>query len=134
MSKLIDLIKKVLSNKEIISYLIFGVLTTVLNIIVFMVFVRFLNIEENVANFIAIIVSILFAYITNSLYVFKSKLKWAEFIKFILGRTFTLVVELVGFFILFNLIHIPDLISKVLITVIVVILNYFISKYFAFKK
>lgn len=133
MDKINNLIKKVL-NREVISYLIFGVLTTLVNFFAFYVFVRIFSVEENLSNAIAIVLSILFAYITNSIFVFNSKLNFTEFFKFILGRAFTFFLEMFGFFVMFNLIHIPDLISKIVITVVVIILNFFISKYFAFKK
>ena len=51
-----------------------------------------------------------------------------------LGRLFTMVVESFGFFLMFNLFGIQELISKISITIIVIILNFFISKFFAFKK
>lgn len=133
-----DIIKK-LFTREIIMYLIFGVLTTLVNLITYFSLVNILNIEENTSNIIAIIISILFAYFTNSYIVFKVKRnnikeKVIEFFKFILGRVFTMVVEIVGFFIMFNLLNITDIISKPTITFVVIVLNYFISKYFAFKK
>ena len=133
MEKIKNLVKKVLT-KEIIMYGIFGVLSTVFNWVVFYLLAHVVMLEENASNTLSIILTILFAYITNSLFVFNSKLNWSEFTKFILGRAFTFFVEVAGFFILFNLVHIPDLISKVLISVIVIVLNFFISKYFAFKK
>ena len=125
---------KKLCNREVISYLIFGVLTTLVNIVSFYLLVHVVNLEENLSNTIAIVVSILFAYVTNSAFVFQSKFKFSEFIKFILGRAFTFIFEVVGFFVLFNLLFIPDLISKIIVTIIVIFLNYFISKFFAFKK
>lgn len=133
MDKIMNLVKKVLT-KEVISYTIFGVLTTLVNFFSFYILVRVFNIEENLSNGIAIVLSILFAYITNSIFVFNSKLNFSEFFKFIIGRAFTFFIEMFGFFVMFNLIHIPDLISKLVITIVVIILNFFISKYFAFKK
>ena len=147
MEKLKELIKKV-CNKEVISYLIFGVLTTLVNIIISYVLKAFLHVEENIASTIGIIVSILFAYFTNRKWVFKSYAntvneKWIEFGKFILGRSFTMVVEIVGVFLLVDVIHnfygmfsdnTAFLINKCIITVIVIILNFFISKFFAFAK
>lgn len=147
MEKLKTLIKKV-CNKEVISYLIFGVLTTLVNIIISYLLKAFCHIEGNIASTIGIICSILFAYFTNRKWVFHSnahtaKEKWIEFGKFILGRAFTMVIEIVGVFLLNDVIHsfygmfsdnIAYLINKVLITVIVSILNFFISKFFAFKK
>lgn len=142
-----NLIKK-FCNREVISYLIFGVLTTLVNIAVSYLLKAFVHLEGNIASTIGIIASILFAYFTNRKWVFVSdahtvKEKWIEFGKFILGRAFTMVVEIVGVFLLNDVIHsfygmfsdnIAYLINKSFITVIVIILNFFISKFFAFKK
>ena len=62
-----------------------------------------------------------------------AKEKWTEFFKFILGRSFTMVLEMAGVFLLYTVLHVEYVITKVTITVIVVILNFFISKFFAFK-
>ena len=51
-----------------------------------------------------------------------------------LGRAFTLFIELFGFYLLFNVLGIHELFSKIFITIVVIILNFFISKFFAFKK
>ena len=121
---------------EIVLYIIFGVLTTIVNIGSFAILSSIINLEENISNAIAIILA---AYFTNKDLVFNSKAttfkeKILEFFKFILGRVFTMVIELIGFYLLFNLVGVPKLISKTLVTVIVIILNFFISKFFAFKK
>lgn len=147
MKKIKEIIKKILT-KEVISYIIFGVLTTVVNIIISYILKAIFKVEGNVASTIGIICSILFAYFTNRKWVFessanKAKEKWAEFGKFILGRAFTMVIEIIGVFVLNDIIHmfyglfsdnIAYLINKCIITVIVIILNFFISKFFAFKK
>ena len=146
MNKTKELIKKV-CNREVISYIIFGILTTIVNIVISYILKTFFKVEGNIASTIGIICSILFAYFTNRKWVFHSyavtiKEKWAEFGKFILGRAFTMVVEIVGVFLLNDVIHsfygifsdnIAYLINKMLMTVIVIILNFFISKFFAFK-
>lgn len=136
-----ELIKKVkerLLTREIIMYAIFGVLTTLVNWITYFVLVDAFNVEENISNIIAILLSILFAYFVNTYIVFKTKRsnvkeRIVEFFKFILGRGFTMVFEAVGFFIMFDVMGITDIISKPLITILVIVMNYFISKYFAFK-
>lgn len=137
MNKLKDLFKKVFT-KEVIFYGIFGVLTTVVNLSSFYILNNICKINENIANIIAIILAVLFAYFTNKDLVFHSnantfKEKSKQFIKFISGRAVTMVIEFVGCALLF-LTPIPEIVSKLLITVIVVILNFFISKFFAFKK
>ena len=137
MEKLENLMKKILT-KEVIFYIIFGILTTIVNLGSFFVMNDILNWNENISNFIAIILAVLFAYITNKDLVFHSgaktsKEKITQFLKFILGRAFTMIVEFVGGLILFTL-PIPNIITKAGLTVIVIILNFFISKFFAFKS
>lgn len=137
MESLKKLIKKIFT-KEVIFYGIFGILTTFINIAVFYVLTR-LHLDENVSNIIAIISAVLFAYFTNRKLVFNStaitfKENLKEFYKFILGRAFTMIIEIVGFYLLYNILGIQELISKLVITVLVIILNFFISKFFAFKK
>lgn len=138
MEKIKELIKKV-CTKEVIFYVIFGVLTTLVNIGSFYIMTDKLNWNENISNIIAISLSVLFAYVTNKNLVFHSDAKeWKEklnqFLKFILGRGFTMLVEFLGCWLLFEKTLIPQMISKCFITVIVIILNFFISKFFAFKK
>lgn len=137
MDKLKQIIKKVLT-KEVVLYIVFGVLTTIVNLASFYVMADILKWEENLSNFIAIILAILVAYITNKDMVFHSEAKTfkdkvSEFIKFMLGRAFTMIIEFAGGFVLFKL-PIPNIISKAFLTVIVIILNFFISKFFAFKS
>ena len=126
-----------LEYKDLILYAIFGVLTTVVNLGSFFVLNTLLHIDENVSNFIAIVLAVLVAYFTNKDMVFHSeaetrKEKFVEFCKFMLGRAFTMVIEFVGGIVLFKL-PIPHIITKAALTVIVIILNFFISKFFAFK-
>lgn len=138
MEKLKALIQK-FCTKEVIFYGIFGIFTTFVNVGTFFVLNTLLHVEENLANNIAIILAVLFAYFTNRKLVFHSeasswKEKWIEFFKFILGRAVTMVIESVGCALLFAYAPIPTLVSKCIMTVIVIILNFFISKFFAFKK
>ena len=138
MEKIKALIKK-FCTREIILYIVFGLLTTICNIGSFALLNKLFKIDENVANFFAILIAVLFAYFTNKDLVFHSeakgfKAKFFEFCKFMLGRAFTMVFEYVGCALLFKFLPIPNIISKCIITVLVIILNFFISKFFAFKK
>lgn len=147
MEKVKDLVKKVLT-KEVILYIVFGVLTTLVNIVVSYVLTALVRIEGNISSTIGIICSILFAYFTNRKLVFNSKAitlkeNMQEFGKFILGRAFTMVIEIIGVFLLNNVIYafynmfddnIAYLINKCLISVIVIVLNFVISKFFVFNK
>ena len=138
MEKLKGLIKK-FCTREIILYAVFGVLTTICNIGSLAILNGVFKIDENIANIFAILIAVLFAYFTNKDLVFHSnassfKDRLTEFCRFMSGRAFTMVVEYVGCAILFEFLPIPIIVSKCIITVIVIILNFFISKFFAFKK
>lgn len=127
-----------LVTKEVILYVVFGVLTTVVNLGAFYVLHQVFNWNDNVSNLIAILLAVLVAYATNKDLVFHSEAKTTkekveEFLKFIVGRAFTMIIEFLGGLVLFQTV-IPEMISKTLITVIVIILNFFISKFFAFKS
>lgn len=123
---------------EIFLYLVFGVLTTIVNIGAFAILTSLCGLEENLSNVIAITLAVLFAYFTNKGLVFNSTAstfseKFSEFIKFMLGRLFTMVIEFAGFYLMFNMLGIHKLVSKTVVTIVVIILNFFISKFFAFK-
>ena len=134
---MINIYKK---NKEIINYLIFGVLTTVVSFVVYFIFAKVFKIDEVISNVISWFFSVLFAFITNKLYVFESKetgkktlLK--EIISFYLARLFTGVVCDLGVFALMvKMFKINDVLSKLVTQVIVIILNYVLSKLFVFKQ
>lgn len=137
MEKIKRVMEKILT-KEVILYIVFGLLTTVINLGSFYVFHNLWQWNENLSNLIAILLAVLVAYITNKDLVFHSeaktvKEKLQEFFKFIVGRAFTMIVEFLGGFVLFQM-PIPEMISKAFITVLVIILNFFISKFFAFNK
>ena len=102
------------------------------------IFTNVFKFEENISNIIAILLAVIFAYFTNKDLVFHSnaktlKEKFIQFGKFMSGRAFTMIVEWGGCLLLF-LTPINQMLSKLAMTVIVIILNFFISKFFAFKK
>lgn len=141
------------NKKEIINYIIFGMLTTAVNFAVFWIFNRLLGKNYYlVSNVIAWIVAVAFAYVTNRIWVFESKVTTVKGIllevsEFFLARLFSLVVEEAGLLILVDLMKFKDLnfnlftftitgelIAKVILAVVVVILNYIFSKFIIFKK
>ena len=137
MEKINKLIKKIL-DRDIILYIIFGVLTTLVNFVSFYILNSLMHIDGNISNLVAIPLAILFAYFTNRKWVFHTDAKgfkenFNEFCKFIAGRAFTMFIEFFGCMLLFKT-PIPEIISKLGVNVIIVILNFFISKFFAFKK
>ena len=124
--------------KEIILYLIFGVLTTAVNIVVYFICSRFLHLEVLSSNIIAWLLSVLFAYFTNRKFVFKSKAEeistiLKECINFFLGRLGTGILDTVIMFVSVDLLAFNDVVMKVLSNIIVIVLNYLISKLLVFR-
>lgn len=125
-------------SREVIMYIIFGVLTTLVNLIISFVLVGAFKIDGSIASAIGIISSILFAYFTNRKWVFNSQAKGFkerlnEFWKFIAGRLVTMVIEQGGVVILYGALNMPFTPVKLSLTIVVIILNYIFSKFFAFK-
>ena len=120
--------------KEAVNYLIVGGLTTVVSICSYYLFRIFIK-EYIICTVLSWILAVLFAYITNRKYVFHSKEKniLKEFIEFIFSRLLSLLAEVATMYILLDFLNIPDRISKILVQVIIVILNYVFSKLFVFK-
>ena len=138
MEQLKKLFKKLFS-REVILYGIFGVLTTIVNLGVSYLLEGVFHINGAIASAVGIICAVLFAYFTNRKLVFNSTAegfneKLKEFGKFMVGRAFTMVVEEGGVIIFYNLMKLPFQPVKLAFTVIVIILNFFISKFFAFKN
>ena len=139
--------------KELITYIIFGVLTTLVNFFAFWLFTKILG--ENlylVNNAIAWVVGVIFAYVTNKLFVFESKswnlkLVTKEITGFLGARIFSFLVEEGGMFLFISVLGLGEkslellgftitgqFIVKLLLAVIVVVLNYVFSKFFIFRK
>ena len=126
-------------NEEIYNYLIVGVLTTLVSLVVYYACVlTFLNpknpIELQVANILSWVVAVVFAYVTNRVFVFKSKEKnkLKEATKFVSSRL--IVLDMLTMFIFVSLLHLNDKIGKVVSQIIVIVGNYIISKLFVFKN
>lgn len=139
--------------RELITYVIFGVLTTVVSLVSFKIFDSILG--EGlylVSNVISWIFAVSFAYVTNKLWVFESK-SWKsnviikEIIGFVSARLFSLGVEELGLWLLIDIFSIGkisvdlfsfningNMIAKLIMQVVVIVLNYVFSKLVIFKK
>ncbi len=131
------LISKVL-NKETILYVIFGVLTTAVDFGVFSFLYYVTGMNEVAANTIAWFVAVVEAFITNKIFVFAKydfdfKTIVKEVVAFFLARAFSLVVTDV-FLIFAANVGMNMLLAKAVISVVVIVLNYFFSKLFIFKE
>lgn len=123
-------------SREVFFYLVFGVLTTLVNIVSFAILTRLLSAGTVLSNVIAWFLSVLFAYVTNRRWVFQSKdgNVIREAAAFFSGRIGTGVLDTVVMFITVDLLGWNDMVMKIISNIIVVILNYIISKFFVFKN
>lgn len=125
--------------KEFILYIVFGVLTTVVSISSYYICSEILNIHYLVSNIISWILSVIFAYFTNRVWVFESKIKnfsdiLKEMFTFVNCRLLSGVIDMATMFVLVEAIHINDMYAKIFTQFIVVILNYVLSKLIVFRK
>ena len=131
-----DILKK---HREIISYVIFGALTTLVDFVTYIFLTRVFSLNEDLANVFSQIVAIIFAFIVNKLYVFEDKEKNLraiifQFLKFSSLRLITLTLNSLIFFVMTEFTTINDIIVKAFVSIIVIILNYIFSKLLVFKK
>lgn len=136
---MIKILKLYRKYKEILLYLVFGVLTTVVSISSYYFCSEFLNLHYLVSNIISWVLAVAFAYFTNRVWVFESKSKGLsailkEIFTFVNCRLLSGVIDMATMFILVEAININDMYAKVFTQVIVVILNYVFSKLIIFKK
>ena len=142
MKKIFELYKK---YEEIVNYLIVGILTTIVSLIVkWGLLFTILDAKDafklQVAIIISWIVSVTFAYITNRIYVFKSKSKniIKEIVSFFGARLLTLGIEMIVMWFFVTLLWLNNniwvLIWTIVTQLIVIVLNYVFSKLFVFKK
>lgn len=128
-------------NEEIINYLIVGVLNTLVSWAAFFA-CAYTILDANIVwqnvvlSIISWVVGVVFGYVMNRKYVFKSHEPniMKEFLQFSGGRVSTWVLDAVMMVLLVNVMKIDEGISKIFVSVLVMIGNYVISKLFVFKK
>lgn len=129
------LVKNLYEN-SVVRYVFFGGCTTLVNIFIFFV-LRKLHVELNLANVISIIFAILFAYVVNSVFVFRDHCENLSahirpFCKFISARLVTMAVEVGGVWLLVEIFGLCDMAGKFVTQIIVMIINYVFSRFFVF--
>lgn len=125
--------------KAVLIYLFFGVLTTVVNYLVYYPLYNYLNMSATLSNIIAWAVAVVFAFLTNKPFVFNSTdwswgAVWSEFWKFTLCRAGSGLLETAALFVTVDLLSLGGNLMKLIISVLVVIINYIGSKLFVFQK
>lgn len=134
-TNMIELIKKCYRN-DILRYIFFGGCTTLVNLVSFY-FLRVAGMGLNLANFISIVLAIIFAYIVNSRFVFHDRCETLSdhvkpFVKFVSARLITMVIEIGGVWFLVEKMHLVDMMGKFITMFVVLALNYVFSKFLIF--
>ena len=131
-----------IKHKEIINYLIVGILTTFVSLSTYFLTINVILPEKSdlnvqISNIISWICAVTFAYYTNRIYVFqsssKNKEKVKEIIKFFTSRILSLIIDMFFMYILYSVLKVNDSISKLIVQVVVTILNYIFAKMVVFN-
>lgn len=125
--------------QEAIDYLFWGGVAFVLSMVLFYIFANVMMIEEQIANVITWIICVIFTYLTNRTFVFRSKTKGIkaitkEFTEFTSARLATLILENIVLFICIDLLLWHNMIAKLIGQFLVIVSNYVLSKVWIFKK
>ena len=136
MNKIKLMIKK---YREIIMYIFIGGCTTLVNLVTYTAMYKLLDFSINISNHTSIAGAIIFAYFTNKIFVFDSKdntfkTLFSEGIKFISARLFTMLIEVYGVYLLVVINGEDEFLGKIKVQVIILVLNYVMSKFIVFKK
>lgn len=124
---------------EVLTYLVFGVLTTIVNYLVYLPVYNLMGLSAALSNAIAWVVAVAFAYLTNKPFVFKSydwsaKTVIPELTKFVGCRVASGAAETLILLVTVDLLHWNGNIWKLVTSVLVVVMNYVASKLVVFKK
>ena len=125
-------------NRSLLLYGIFGVLTTVVNFLVYYLLAHLLGVNITLSTAAAWAAAVLFAYLTNRKWVFSSSASGAgeigrELLSFVLCRVGTGLLDLAIMFVFADMLSFHDLVVKICSNILVIILNYVASKLVIFK-
>lgn len=137
---MINRIRKLLvKHRDIITYLFFGVLTTIVNYLVYIPMYHVFGISAAISNISAWVVSVLFAFFTNKTFVFQSR-DWSagvvipEFWKFVSARIGSGLLDTAIIFVTVDLLAWNGIVMKLVTSILVIVLNYISNKLIVFKK
>lgn len=121
--------------KHLLSYLFWGVATTVVNVTTYQACRVYGAIPVSISTALAWVVSVLFAFFTNRRYVFKGHQGsiFRQLVKFFGSRLFSGIVDVLLMALLVTLLHLPEILSKIGVNVVVVVMNYFLSRIYVFR-
>ncbi len=133
---MLDFIKK---HRGVILYLLFGALTTLVNIASYWLFAHPLALNTLISTILAWVVSVIFAFFTNKLIVFEARGNGVrrflyELGAFLLARVATGALDVAIMLVFVDILHLNDIVIKIVSNVVVIILNYIVSKFIIFAK
>lgn len=139
MGEKIKKIWKYLTSREMILYIVFGVLTTVLNLVIYFVMTEGMAQNESFSYFIAWVVAVAFAFVTNKKFVFSSKTKRAkavlyELATFVGGRLLTFAIGEILITVFVSMLAQSNVLWKILTNIIEIVVNWLVSKMITFRK
>lgn len=114
------------AHREQFAYLVVGVMTTLINYVIYALLTGGLSVHYAVSNVIAWVAAVAFSYFANGKWVYRSTARrgWREAGEFVLSRLFSLGLETVLLMLLVDLLHVDKLAAKLLVAVVVVVVNY----------
>lgn len=132
------ILRKVLS-REFITYVVCGVMTTLVNILIFSLLFQQMGMAYGMANIIAVLLAKVFAYGANKLIVFRrhcanAKELIGEIVRYVFARGFTGLIDIGGMFFAVELLHADEMMTKYVLQVIVIALNYILGKKVVFRS
>lgn len=136
LNRIVTLLRK---HRELVSYVFWGVMTTIVNYVVYFLLTEGLQVYYLTGNVIAWAISVLFAYFVNKLYVFQSR-DWAwrvalrELWQMVASRLFSLGLEMGILWLFVDVLLFPHGAVKLISNVVVVVVNYVLSKFIIFRK
>ncbi len=137
---MIDLIRKMLVKyRELLMYGVVGVITTVINMAVYWLLSEPMAVHYAAANIVAWVAAVVFAFFANKLFVFENH-GWSAAVvaheawTFFLSRAASLLADAAGMWLMIDVLAAPNMPSKFLVNVIVILINYVLGKFWVFGK
>lgn len=139
MTRIINKLIMLYNNKQLFLYFIFGLCTTAINTICYWLLYDLFSMNNIISTIFAWLVAVIFAYITNKIFVFESKRECvaecvSEVMSFFCCRLLTGILDVMIMAVTVDILHWNGLFWKILSNIIVTIINYIASKFFIFKR
>lgn len=132
-------LKMLKKYRELLAYGIVGVITTLINMAAFWVFDTGLQLHYALANVVAWVLAVLFAFFANKIFVFENH-GWSlpvvahEALTFFLSRAASLLVDEAGMWLMISVLHADKMLSKLVVNLVVILINYVLGKFWVFGK